>query len=52
MAAPLLPPEIDPQDPLPDSSFAARRVFTFGGALLLFGHTYYARWQLPPGPAV
>lgn len=30
MADPLLPPEIDPQDPLPDPSFTARRWMTAG----------------------
>jgi hypothetical protein len=38
MAEPLLPPEIDPQDPLPDPSFTARRWMTagvVGGAYLL-----------------
>ncbi|WCS66508.1 hypothetical protein TMCBR2_gp023 [Caulobacter phage TMCBR2] len=47
MAAPLLPPEIDPQDPLPDSSFLWRRVWTYALCVLLWVFAYTGLWRMP-----
>lgn len=47
MAKALLPPEIDPQDPLPDSSFTWRRVWTYGLTLGLWGFAMYGMHRLP-----
>lgn len=47
MAATLIPPEIDPQDPLPDSSFLWRRVFTYGAVAALLALAFCALYRLP-----
>ena len=48
MAKPLLPPEIDPQDPLPDPSMGWRRLMAFAiVAFALFWSWRYTRFMPP-----
>lgn len=48
MAEPLLPPGIDPQDPLPDSSFLWRRVYTYAGAAGFWIFCMCGLYRMPP----
>lgn len=48
MAKPLLPPEIDPQDPLPEPSFTWRRLMAFAVVtFVLFWTWRYSRFMPP-----